>query len=211
MIGKKVILPLVGRKIPIIADIYPDPEKGTGAVKITPAHDPNDFEVGQRNNLDSLTCINKDATMNQLAGKYEGMDRYQCRKEWVKDLEEAGYLVKTEELTIPAGECYRCHTVVEPMLSEQWFVHMEELAKPAIEAAKDGRLNHVPQRFTKTYLHWLENIRDWCISRQLWWGHRIPAWYCEDCGEIIVAEKAPTSCPSYGSSHLHQDKDILDT
>ena len=143
MIGKKVILPLVGRKIPIIADIYPDPEKGTGAVKITPAHDPNDFEVGQRNNLDSLTCINKDATMNQLAGKYEGMDRYQCRKEWVKDLEEAGYLVKTEELTIPAGECYRCHTVVEPMLSEQWFVRMEELAKPAIEAAKDGRLNHV--------------------------------------------------------------------
>ncbi len=211
MIGKKVILPLVGREIPIIADIYPDPEKGTGAVKITPAHDPNDFEVGQRNNLDSLTCINKDATMNQLAGKYEGMDRYQCRKEWVKDLEEAGYLVKTEELTIPAGECYRCHTVVEPMLSEQWFVRMEELAKPAIEAVKDGRLNHVPQRFTKTYLHWLENIRDWCISRQLWWGHRIPAWYCEDCDEIIVAEKAPTSCPSCGSSHLHQDEDVLDT
>ncbi|MDD5987783.1 MAG: valine--tRNA ligase [Eubacteriales bacterium] len=211
MVGRKVILPLVGREIPVVADPYPDPEKGTGAVKITPAHDPNDFEVGERHHLEQLTCINEDATMNQLAGKYAGMDRYACRKAWVKDLEEAGYLVKTEEMTIPAGECYRCHTVVEPMLSEQWFVKMEELAKPAMEVARDGRLQHVPARFTKTYLHWLENIRDWCISRQLWWGHRIPAWYCQDCGEVIVAEEDPTSCPKCGSHNLKQDEDVLDT
>lgn len=211
MVGRKVILPLVGREIPVVADPYPDPEKGTGAVKITPAHDPNDFEVGERHHLEQLTCINEDATMNQLAGKYTGMDRYACRKAWVKDLEEAGYLVKTEEMTIPAGECYRCHTVVEPMLSEQWFVKMEELAKPAMEVARDGRLQHVPARFTKTYLHWLENIRDWCISRQLWWGHRIPAWYCQDCGEVIVAEEDPTSCPKCGSHNLKQDEDVLDT
>ena len=211
MVGRKVILPLVGREIPVVADPYPDPEKGTGAVKITPAHDPNDFEVGERHHLEQLTCINEDATMNQLAGKYAGMDRYACRKAWVKDLEEAGYLVKTEEMTIPAGECYRCHTVVEPMLSEQWFVKMEELAKPAMEVARDGRLQHVPARFTKTYLHWLENIRDWCISRQLWWGHRIPAGYCQDCGEVIVAEEDPTSCPKCGSHNLKQDEDVLDT
>ncbi len=211
MVGKKVILPLVGREIPVIADPYPDPEKGTGAVKITPAHDPNDFEVGQRANLESLSCINLDATMNELAGKYEGMDRYECRKAWVKDLEEAGYLVKTEEKVIPVGECYRCHTVIEPMLSDQWFVKMEDLAKPAIEAAKSGKLTHVPDRFEKTYLHWLEEIRDWCISRQLWWGHRIPAWYCQDCGELIVAEEDPTKCPKCGSADLKQDEDVLDT
>ena len=185
MVGKKVILPLVGKEIPIIADPYPDPEKGTGAVKITPAHDPNDFEVGQRAGLESPSCINLDATMNDLAGKYEGMDRYACRKQWVKDLDEAGYLDKTEEKVIPVGECYRCHTVIEPMLSDQWFVKMEDLAKPAIEAAKSGQLQHVPERFEKTYLHWLEEIRDWCISRQLWWGHRIPAWYCQECGEPV--------------------------
>ncbi|MBQ1401610.1 MAG: valine--tRNA ligase [Firmicutes bacterium] len=211
LIGKNVILPLVGKAIPVIEDEYPDPEKGTGAVKITPAHDMNDFEVGQRHDLPSPSCISEDATMNELAGKYEGMDRYECRKEWVKDLDEAGYLVKIEDLEIPVGECYRCHTVVEPMLSEQWFVAMEELAKPAIEAAKKGDLKHVPDRFEKVYLHWLENIRDWCISRQLWWGHRIPAYYCQDCGEVIVAADTPDKCPKCGSGNIVQDEDVLDT
>lgn len=211
MVGKKVILTLTGREIPIIADPYPDPEKGTGAVKITPAHDENDFMVGQRNDLPSPCCINEDATMNALAGKYQGMDRYECRKEWVKDLEEAGYLVKIEEMVIPAGTCYRCHTVVEPMLSDQWFVKMEDLAKPAMEAARKGDLSHVPERFEKTYMHWLEEIRDWCISRQLWWGHRIPAWYCQDCGEIIVAEEPPRKCAKCGGTNLKQDEDVLDT
>ncbi len=211
LIGKKVILPIVGREIPVIADMYPDPAKGTGAVKITPAHDPNDFEVGQRHDLEIIACINNDATMNENAGNYQGMDRYECRKAWVKDLEEAGYLVKTENLTIPVGECYRCHTVIEPMLSEQWFVKMEALAKPAIEAAESGKLKHVPSRFQKTYLRWLNEIRDWCISRQLWWGHRIPAWYCEDCGEVIVSLEDPTSCPKCQSHKLKQDEDVLDT
>lgn len=211
LVGKNVILPLVGREIPVIADPYPDPEKGTGAVKITPAHDPNDFEVGQRHNLENLSCIDFDARMNGLAGKYEGMDRYECRKAWVKDLDEAGYLIKTEEKVIPVGECYRCHTVVEPMLSDQWFVKMEVLAKPAIEAAKSGALTHVPERFEKTYLHWLEEIRDWCISRQLWWGHRIPAYYCQDCGELMVEETAPHKCSKCGSTNIKQDEDVLDT
>ena len=211
MVGKTVILPLVGREIPVVADPYPDPEKGTGAVKITPAHDENDFQVGQRHGLENLCCINEDATMNDLAGKYAGMDRYECRNAWVRDLEEAGYLVKIEEMVIPTGECYRCHTVVEPMLSDQWFVKMESLAKPAIAAAKEGRLTHVPERFEKTYLRWLEEIRDWCISRQLWWGHRIPAWYCDTCGELIVSETAPEKCPKCGETHLRQDEDVLDT
>ena len=211
MVGTKVVLPLVGREIPIIADQYPDPEKGTGAVKITPAHDPNDFEVGQRHNLENLSCINEDATMNAMAGKYEGMDRYECRKAWVKDLEEAGYLVKIEEKVIPSGECYRCHNVIEPMISDQWFVAMEELAKPAIEVAKNGELTHVPDRFEKIYLHWLEEIRDWCISRQLWWGHRIPAYYCEKCGEMVVAAEMPEVCPKCGDTHFRQDEDVLDT
>ena len=211
LVGKNVILPLVGREIPVIADPYPDPEKGTGAVKITPAHDPNDFEVGQRHDLENFSCIDFDARMNGLAGKYEGMDRYECRKAWVKDLDEAGYLIKTEEKVIPVGECYRCHTVVEPMLSDQWFVKMEELAKPAIEAAKSGALTHVPERFEKTYLHWLEEIRDWCISRQLWWGHRIPAYYCQDCGELMVEETAPHKCSKCGSTNIKQDEDVLDT
>lgn len=211
MVGKKVILPLVGTEIPIIADPYPDPEKGTGAVKITPAHDPNDFEVGQRHNLDMPCCINLDATMNELAGKYEGMDRYECRKAWVEDLDKAGFLVKTEEKVIPMGECYRCHTTVESMLSDQWFVKMEELAKPAIEAAKNGDLKHVPERFEKIYLHWLEEIRDWCISRQLWWGHRIPAYYCQDCGEIMVCLDEPHKCTKCGSTSIKQDEDVLDT
>ncbi|MEG0830338.1 MAG: valine--tRNA ligase [Anaerovoracaceae bacterium] len=211
MIGKNVIIPLVGKEIPIIADIYPDPEKGTGAVKITPAHDVNDFEVGQRNNLESPSCINLDATMNELAGKYEGLDRFACRKAWIADLQAAGYLIKIEEKVIPVGGCYRCNTVVEPMLSDQWFVAMKDLAKPAIDAAKKGELSHVPDRFEKTYLHWLEGIRDWCISRQLWWGHRIPAYYCEDCGEITVAEITPEKCCKCGSVKLKQDEDVLDT
>lgn len=211
LVGKKVILPLVGKEIPVIEDTYPDPEKGTGAVKITPAHDPNDFEVGIRAGLKRPSCINKDATMNELAGKYAGMDRYQCRKAWVADLEAAGYLVKTDEKVIPVGECYRCHTVIEPMLSDQWFVKMEELAKPAIEAAKKGDLTHVPERFEKIYLHWLEDIKDWCISRQLWWGHRIPAYYCQECGEIVVDYQTPGKCPKCGGTEFKQDEDVLDT
>ncbi len=211
LIGKMVVIPIVGKEIPVIADSYPDPEKGTGAVKITPAHDPNDFEVGERHNLDRPTCINADATMNALAGKYEGMDRYACRKEWVKDLEEAGYLDKIEEKVIPIGGCYRCDTVIEPMLSDQWFVKMNELAEPAIEAAKLKTLTHVPDRFEKIYLHWLENIRDWCISRQLWWGHRIPAYYCEDCGEMMVSAEAPSACSKCKSTNVKQDEDVLDT
>lgn len=211
LIGTKVIVPLVGREIPIIEDSYPDPEKGTGAVKITPAHDMNDFEVGERHDLEILSCINDDATMNSLAGKYEGMDRFECRKAWVADLDAAGYLVKTEDKMIPSGECYRCHSVIEPMLSDQWFVSMEELAKPAIEAAKSGALTHVPDRFEKIYLHWLENIKDWCISRQLWWGHRIPAYYCDDCGEIMVETEAPSKCSKCGSTNIRQEEDVLDT
>ena len=211
LVGKTVVLPLVGREIPVIADPYPDPEKGTGAVKITPAHDENDFMVGERHDLERLCCINEDATMNELAGKYEGMDRYECRKAWVKDLDEAGYLVKTEEMVIPTGECYRCHTVVEPMLSDQWFVSMKELAKPAMDAARNGDLRHVPDRFEKIYMHWLEEIRDWCISRQLWWGHRIPAYYCDDCGELMVSVEAPAKCNKCGSSNIRQDEDVLDT
>ncbi|MBR2748311.1 MAG: valine--tRNA ligase, partial [Firmicutes bacterium] len=211
LIGKKVLLPIVNKEIPIVADPYPDPEKGTGAVKITPAHDFNDFEVGQRHGLPCVSCINKDATMNSLAGKYEGMDRYECRKAWVKDLEEAGYLVKVERMVIPEGECYRCHSAIEPMLSDQWFVAMEELAKPAIKAVEDGTSRFIPDRFKKTYLHWLEEIKDWCISRQLWWGHRIPAYYCDECGEITVARSMPEKCPHCGCTHLTQDPDVLDT
>ena len=211
LIGKMVIIPLVGKEIPVIADSYPDPEKGTGAVKITPAHDPNDFEVGERHNLESPSCINADATMNKLAGKYEGMDRFECRKSWVKDLEDAGYLEKIEEKIIPIGGCYRCDTVIEPMLSDQWFVKMHELAQPAIEAAKTKDLIHVPERFEKTYLHWLESIRDWCISRQLWWGHRIPAYYCQDCGEMMVTATAPDKCTKCQRSNIKQDEDVLDT
>lgn len=211
MVGKKVIIPLIGKEIPVIADEYPDPEKGTGAVKITPAHDMNDFEVGQRHDLPMPSCINADGTMNELAGKYEGMDRYECRKAFVKDLEDAGYLVKVEEMMIPAGRCYRCNTVVEPMMSDQWFVKMKPLAEPAIDIVKDGTIKFVPERFSKTYMHWMENIRDWCISRQLWWGHRIPAYYCEECGEMVVADGTPDKCPKCGCGSFHQDEDVLDT
>jgi len=211
LIGKNVIIPIIGREIPVIADTYPDPEKGTGAVKITPAHDANDFEVGQRHKLESPICINEDGTMNALAEKYAGLDRFACRKAWIRDLEAAGHLVKTEEKLILLGECYRCNTVVEPMLSEQWFVSMEELAQAAIEVAKSGKLKHVPDRFEKIYLHWLENIRDWCISRQLWWGHRIPAYYCDACGEMVISAEAPEKCPKCGMVGMRQDEDVLDT
>jgi valyl-tRNA synthetase len=182
-------------------------------VKITPAHDPNDFEVGARHGLAQPVCIDFDAKMTAEAGKYEGQDRFVCRKAWVEELDAAGYLVKMEDVVIPTGKCYRCDTIVEPMISEQWFVTMEELAKPAIEAAKRGELRHVPARFEKIYLHWLEEIRDWCISRQLWWGHRIPAWTCETCGERIVARETPEVCPKCGATGalLVQDEDVLDT
>ncbi|MBR3748950.1 MAG: valine--tRNA ligase, partial [Firmicutes bacterium] len=211
LVGKKVILPLVGREIPVIADEYPDPEKGTGAVKITPSADPNDFEVGLRHGLEMIECIDEKAKMTAVAGKYEGMDRYECRKAWVADLEAAGYLVKVEKMVIPAGECYRCHTVVEPRISEQWFVKMKPLAEPAIEAVRKNETKFVPERFDKTYYHWMEDIKDWCISRQLWWGHRIPAYYCEDCGEMVVAKEEPSVCPKCGGTHFHQDEDVLDT
>ena len=211
LVGKTLILPVVNRQIPIIADDYVEMDFGTGAVKITPAHDPNDFEVGSRHNLPSLNVMNDDATMNENAGKYRGMDRYECRKELVKDLEEEGYLVKKKEHSHNVGACYRCNTVVEPLLSDQWFVKMEELARPAIEVAKEKDLEFIPERFTKTYLRWLENIRDWCISRQLWWGHRIPAYYCDDCGEIIVTKEKVENCKKCHSSSVKQDEDVLDT
>ena len=211
LIGKTLILPVVNREIPIIADDYVEMDFGTGAVKITPAHDPNDFEVGSRHNLPSLNVMNDDATMNENAGKYRGMDRYECRKELVKDLEEEGYLVKKKEHSHNVGACYRCNTVVEPLLSDQWFVKMEELARPAIEAANEKDLEFIPERFAKTYLRWLENIRDWCISRQLWWGHRIPAYYCDDCGEIIVTKEKVENCKKCHSSSVKQDEDVLDT
>lgn len=211
LVGKTAILPLVGRELIIVADEYVDKEFGTGAVKMTPAHDPNDFEVGKRHNLEEINVMNDDATMNELAGKYQGMDRYECRKEIVKDLDEAGYLIKIKKHDHAVGTCYRCHTVIEPRLSLQWFVNMQELAKPAIKVLKDGELGFVPEKFDKTYLQWLENIRDWCISRQLWWGHQIPAYYCQECEEVIVAEKSPEKCPKCGCSDIKQDEDVLDT
>ncbi len=211
LIGKTAILPLVGRELPIVADSYVDLEFGTGAVKMTPAHDPNDFEVGLRHNLEQLNTMNEDGTMNEVCGKYEGMDRFECRKAIVADLKEQGYLIKIKEHNHNVGTCYRCHTVVEPRLSEQWFVKMEELAKPAIDILKKGELEFVPEKFDKTYLQWLENIRDWCISRQLWWGHQIPAYYCQECEEIVVARKMPDKCPKCGSTHFKQDEDALDT
>lgn len=211
LIGKTAILPLVGRELPIVADSYVDLEFGTGAVKMTPAHDPNDFEVGLRHNLEQLNTMNEDGTMNEVCGKYEGMDRFECRKAIIADLKEQGYLIKIKEHNHNVGTCYRCHTVIEPRLSEQWFVKMEELAKPAIDILKKGDLEFVPDKFDKTYLQWLENIRDWCISRQLWWGHQIPAYYCQECGEIVVAKKMPDKCPKCGSTHFKQDEDALDT
>lgn len=211
LVGKTAVLPLVGRELPIVADEYVDKEFGTGAVKMTPAHDPNDFEVGKRHQLEEINVMNDDATMNELAGKYAGMDRYECRKALVADLDEAGYLIKVKKHDHAVGTCYRCHTTVELRLSLQWFVKMDELAKPAIDILKKGELKFVPDKFDKTYLQWLENIRDWCVSRQLWWGHQIPAYYCQDCGEIIVAEEAPHECTKCKSSNIKQDEDVLDT
>ncbi|MCI8447530.1 MAG: valine--tRNA ligase [Eubacterium sp.] len=213
LIGRKLILPVVNKEIPVVADEYVDMEFGTGCVKITPAHDPNDFEVGRRHNLELVNVMNDDATMNENAGKYAGMDRYACREALVKDLDEAGLLACVEDHEHAVGTHDRCKTTVEPMAKPQWFVSMEEMAKPAIAAVKNGDLKFVPERFEKTYLHWLEGIRDWCISRQLWWGHRIPAYYCPHCREMVVAkaEDAPKACPKCGHEGMEQDPDTLDT
>ena len=211
LIGKNVILPVVERRIPIIADEYVEREFGTGAVKITPSHDVNDFEMGQRHHLPEIVVIDKDGKMNENAGIYEGLDRYECREKLIADFEKSGVLVKIEDHTNSVGHCYRCNTVIEPLVSKQWFVKMKPLAEPAMQAALNGDVKFIPERFTKIYLGWLENIRDWCISRQLWWGHRIPVWYCEDCGEVICEMEDPTVCPKCGSTHLHQDPDVLDT
>lgn len=211
IVGKMLILPIVGREIPVVADDYVEMDFGTGCVKITPAHDPNDFEVGLRHNLPVINVMDDTAHMNENAGKYQGMDRYECRKAIVKDLEEGGFLVKIEPHVHNVGTCYRCKTTVEPKVSKQWFVKMKPLAEPAIECVKDGRTKFIPERFEKIYFHWMENIKDWCISRQLWWGHRIPAWYCADCGEVIVSREEPHTCPKCGSTKLSQDEDTLDT
>ncbi|MCH5286468.1 MAG: valine--tRNA ligase [Christensenellaceae bacterium] len=212
LVGKKVILPIVGKEIPVVADDYVEMDFGTGAVKMTPAHDPNDFEVAQRHNLEILCVTNDDGTMNENAGKFAGMDPMECRKAVVEELEKLGCMVKIEDYTHNVGFCYRHgKTVVEPRLSEQWFVKMKPLAEPAIAAVREGKTQFVPERFSKTYYNWMENIRDWCISRQLWWGHRIPAWYCDDCGEMSVSREDLTVCPKCGGKHLRQDEDVLDT
>ena len=211
IVGKTLILPLVGREIPVIADTYVEQDFGTGVVKITPAHDPNDFEVGLRHNLEIINVMNDDGSINENGGKFAGMPGLEARKQIVKELEEQGFLVRIEPIKHNVGSCYRCHTVVEPRVSKQWFVKMEPLAKPAIECVRDGRVRFIPERMEKIYFNWMENIKDWCISRQLWWGHRIPAWYCEDCGETIVAMDAPHTCPKCGSGKLHRDEDTLDT
>ncbi len=211
LIGKTLILPIMNREIPVVADEHVDKEFGTGCVKVTPAHDPNDFEIGVRHNLPRIKVIDDDATMTENAEKFYGMDRYECRQELVKELQALDYLVKVEDHTHSVGHCYRCGTVVEPLISKQWFVKMQPLAEPAIQAVLDGKTQFVPERFTKTYLNWMENIRDWCISRQLWWGHRIPVWYCQNCGEVIVSKEEPTECNKCGSTNLQQDEDVLDT
>ncbi len=212
LVGKKVILPIMNREIPVVADSYVEKEFGTGAVKMTPAHDPNDFEVAQRHDLEIITVTNDDGTMNENAGPYAGMDPMECRKAVVEELQKLGLMVKIEDYKHNVGFCYRhSSTVVEPRLSEQWFVKMKPLAEPAIAAVREGKTKFVPDRFSKIYYNWMENIRDWCISRQLWWGHLIPAWYCEDCGEMIVSRTDPDTCPKCGGKHLHQDEDVLDT
>ena len=211
-VGKTVILPILEREIPIVADNYVDPEFGTGVVKVTPAHDPNDFDIGRRHDLEEISILNTDGTLNENAGKFKGLDRYEGRKQLVDELKKKGYLEKIEKYDLVAGTCYRCHSVIEPYLSDQWFVKMEEMAKPAIKAVKSGKLKFHPEYWSKTYLHWMENIRDWCISRQLWWGHRIPIWYAED-GTIFASAERPTAedCPGYDPASLTQDEDVLDT
>ena len=211
LIGKTCILPIMNREIPIVGDEYCEIGFGTGAVKMTPAHDPNDFEVGLRHNLDVIRVIADNGTINENGGKYNGMDRYECRKAIVKDLEEQGYLIKTEPYSHNVGTCYRCHNDVEPLISAQWFVKMEPLAKEAIRVVNDGTIKFVPERFTKTYINWMENVHDWCISRQLWWGHQIPAWYCDECGHINVKREDPTECEKCGCKHLTREEDVLDT
>ena len=211
LIGKMLVLPIVHREIPVIADDYVDIEFGTGVVKITPAHDPNDFEVGLRHNLEVIDVMTDDAHIKEGWGRYSGMDRYECRKAIVEDLEAEGALLEIEDYSHNVGTCYRCGTTIEPKVSKQWFVKMKPLAGPAIDAVKNDETKFVPKRYEKTYFHWLENIRDWCISRQLWWGHRIPAWYCDDCGEITVSRETPTKCTKCGSEHIYQDPDTLDT
>jgi len=211
LVGKKIILPLVNREIPIIADDYVDVEFGTGAVKITPAHDPNDYQIGKRHNLPEIVILNENGTISEGYGKYSGLDRYDARKIIVEDLDQAGLLVKIKDHAHNVGTHDRCKTTVEPMLSEQWYVKMESLAKPAIEAVRENKTKFVPERFEKTYFNWMENIQDWCISRQLWWGHRIPVWYCKDCGEMMVSVNAPAKCTKCSSTNLKQDKDVLDT
>ena len=210
LIGKTVVIPVVGREIPIVGDAYCEMDFGTGAVKITPGHDPNDFEVGVRCNLPVIRVFTDDGHINELGGKFAGLDRFACRKALCEELAASGNLVKTEDYTHNVGTCYRCHTTIETLVSKQWFVSMKELAKPAIEAVRSGEVRFVPERFSKTYFNWMENIRDWCISRQLWWGHRIPAYYCDDCGEMTVSETTPACCPNCGGK-LHQDEDVLDT
>ena len=211
LIGKTCILPIMNRKIPIVGDEYCEIGFGTGAVKMTPAHDPNDFEVGLRHNLEVIRVLNDDGTVNENGGKYCGMDRYECRKAIVADLEAEGYLVKTEPYSHNVGTCYRCHNDVEPLISAQWFVKMKPLAEEAIRVIKDGTIKFVPERFSKTYLNWMENVHDWCISRQLWWGHQIPAWYCDKCGHINVSREDPTKCETCGCTHLTREEDVLDT
>ena len=211
IIGKMLKLPLTDREIPVIADEYVDMEFGTGCVKITPAHDPNDFEVGKRHNLEEINILNDDATINEKGGKYAGMDRYEARKAMVADLEKEGLLVKVVPHTHNVGTHDRCKTTVEPMIKPQWFVRMKEMGQAALDLIKTDELEFVPEQFDKTYIHWLENIRDWCISRQLWWGHRIPAYYCDECHETIVSREVPTVCPKCGCTHLTQDEDTLDT
>ncbi|MBD3219298.1 MAG: valine--tRNA ligase [candidate division Zixibacteria bacterium] len=210
-VGKTAILPILERELPIIADDYIDPEFGTGVLKVTPAHDPNDFEIGQRHDLQKLNIFTPDAHLNENTGKFKSLDRNKARKAVVKELDKKGHLAKTENYTVSAGTCYRCHTVIEPYLTEQWYVKMKPLAKPAIDAVKTGKLHFHPEYWSKTYLHWLENIRDWCISRQLWWGHRIPIYYCDDCGHVWVAREDPEKCPECDSGDVRQDEDVLDT
>ncbi len=211
LVGKNVILPLMNKPIPVVADAYVDMEFGTGAVKITPAHDPNDYEVGMRHNLPMIRVLNDDGTVNELGGKYAGLERYEARKQIVADLEAQGLLIKIEDHPHNVGQCYRCSTVIEPIISKQWFVKMKDLAQPAIEAVESGAVQFVPERFSKIYFNWLYNIRDWCISRQLWWGHRIPAYTCEDCGHLTVATEAPQTCETCGGHRFAQDEDVLDT